>query len=95
MYRVPSKRQYKVGDVLVFKGESSKFVFGKKYKIFQTSVIDYNVDELDTSYGNECLYFEGTDFGCFATFADENFEPVEEHRDKILNNILYEGKGRK
>ena len=88
MYKVPSKREYEIGDVLVFKGDSSKFVTGKKYKILQKSIIDYSVDELDTSYGNEVLYFENANFGCYATFADENFEPVNEHRDKILNRIL-------
>jgi hypothetical protein len=89
MHKIPSKREYKIGDVLIFKGDSIKFVVGKKYKIIKKHTIDYNIDELDTSYyGNEALYFENTDFGCYDTFADENFEPINEHRDKILNRIL-------
>lgn len=88
MYKIPTKREYNVGDVLVFKGESAKFQFGKRYKIFKKSIIDYSIDELDTSYGNEVLYFENSDFGCYSKFADENFESINEHRDKIINRIL-------
>lgn len=88
MYKIPSKREYKVGDILIFNGESGKFTYGKRYKISQKSIVDYTIDELDTDYGNECLYFEGANFGCYALFADDNFVPVDEYRDKIINNIL-------
>lgn len=88
MYKILSKREYKVGDILVFKGESCKFKHGKQYKISQKSIVDYAIDDLDMNYGNECLYFEDTNFGCFAVYADDNFVTINEYRDEVINNIL-------
>ena len=88
MYKVPSKRDYEIGDILIFKGESNRFKTGKYYRIIQKTIIDYSIDGLDSAYGNEVLYFEGSDFGCYAVFADDNFVPVDEYRDKIINKIL-------
>ena len=75
------KRKYEVGNTLIFKGESNKFTFGSEYIIFQIDKEYKNRDEY-------CLYFKGTHYGCFAKFADYNFETIDEIRDSKLKNIL-------
>jgi hypothetical protein len=88
MFKILSKRNYEIGDILIFKGESNRFKTGKKYEISQISIIDYEIDDIDHNYGNQVLYFKCTDFGCFAKYADDNFETLEEYRNNKLREIL-------
>lgn len=80
--------KYKVGDVLVFVGESKNFKKGKRYRIFKIDKIDYYIDEVDSNYGKTCLYFEKTHFGCYTEYADDNFKHIDKHREDKLNEIL-------
>ena len=90
--------KYSSGDVLVFIGGESPLVeennhkkhfeIGKSYLISATSIIDYEIDELDTNYGKIVIYFENHDYACFTEFADRFFQNIQEFRDNKLNLII-------
>lgn len=90
--------KYHEGDILVYIGEklinveetkhSRHFVKGKQYLINKKSIIDYSIDELDSSYGKELLFFNNHDYGCYSDFADRNFLRLEDYRNSKIEDIL-------
>jgi len=90
--------KYHQGDVLVFIGGESPimeenkhkkhFEIGKSYIVRSTSIIDYEIDELDTNYGKIVIYFDNHDYACFTEFADRFFQNIQEFREGKLNLII-------
>lgn len=90
--------KYHEGDILVYIGEklinpeetkhSRHFTKGKQYLINKKSIIDYSIDELDSSYGKELLFFNNHDYGCYSDFADRNFLRLEDYRNSKIEDIL-------
>ena len=89
--------KYNKGDVLIFTGgsglefemeHSKHFKKGQKYQISETSIIDYEIDELDTNYGKIVIYFVNYDYACFTEFADKFFMKIDELRDNKINSII-------
>ena len=90
--------KYHEGDVLVYIGEkltnqeetkhSKHFVKGKHYLMHKKTIIDYSIDELDSSYGKEVLFFNDHDYGCYSDFADRNFVHLDDYRNTKIQNIL-------
>lgn len=78
--------KYKQGDILVFTGDSTKFIVGHKYKIRGTGNIDYHIE--DPNFGKNCLYFEDTIYGCYVDWADDNFKSIDDYREGKINEIL-------
>lgn len=95
---VVENSKYHEGDILVYVGEklinpeetkhSKHFIKGKQYLINKKSIIDYSIDELDSSYGKEVLFFKEHDFGCYSDFADRNFTNLKDYRNNKIENIL-------
>ncbi len=90
--------KYNEGTVLIYIGGkySSKeeevhgksFDKGKHYTISKKTIIDYKIDENDSNYGMEVLYFENHGFGCYSDFADGNFIILDDFRNKVIDSIL-------
>lgn len=92
------KSKYQVGNILVFVGDpkgsktdfehGKHFIKGNQYVVEKKSIIDYEIDDLDTNYGQEALYFLGHGYGCFSDFAKKNFIHLNELREDKLEKIL-------
>lgn len=93
--------KYQEGTVLIYIGgnysannahneevHGRSFSKGKHYIISKKTIIDYKLDENDSDYGMEVLYFEKHGFGCYSDFADRNFVILTDFRNNVLNNIL-------
>jgi len=83
-----SSDDFKVGDVVVFLGDSENFELNKKYTIYKFSKIDYFVDEVDPNFGKDCVFFENHKYGCFVSELKRQFLKINDIRENKLNDLF-------
>lgn len=83
-----ASNNFKIGDKLVFTGDSDIFVLNKIYTISKIYTIDYFIDEVDPNFGKECVNFEDSQYGCFIADVVKQFTKLEDIRNYKLNDLV-------
>lgn len=78
----------KIGDKLVYIGDSDSFILNKIYTISKIYTIDYFIDEVDPNFGKECVNFENSIHGCFVSDLLKQFTKIEDIRNLKLNELV-------
>ena len=78
--------KYSLGEVLIYTGQTdAQFKHGESYKIENLVSVDF---EPDSTVPDTCLFFEDHHFGCYVSWAKDNFISISEFRERRLNKIL-------
>lgn len=78
--------EYKVGDLLIYVGSDTEEPFNYKNFIKNFKYEIFKIEEFPDD--GPCLWFKGSDFGCFLDYAREKFIKLDEQRNDKINNIL-------
>ena len=85
---------YRIGDILVFKGNIDKdshyvnFEVGKQYRIESIQKVQYDIDE-SLGYSSECILFENHSFGTLVANAEKYFTSLSDQRDTTIENLIH------
>lgn len=79
---------YKIGDRLVFIGDSDRFIQNNIYTINDIYAIDYFIDDIDPNFGKEIIIFEGTNKSIYISDLSKQFTKIEDMRNLKLNELV-------